>query len=159
MHVNISVMQLSRASFLTTLQDIMSSTNISPKNLSLEITESGLAENQGIFSRNLEAILAMGIHVSIDDFGTGYSSLSYLQELEFDCLKIDRAFVSTLTEANFKSSLTAMILNISKSIDTYAVAEGIETEMQAKLLNELDCQLGQGYYFGRPVPYESWQSS
>ncbi len=156
MHVNISVMQLSRASFLTTLQEIMNSTNISPKNLSLEITESGLAENQGIFNRNLEAILAMGIHVSIDDFGTGYSSLSYLQELEFDCLKIDRAFVSTLTEANSKSSLTAMILNISQSIDTYVVAEGIETEMQAKVLNELGCQLGQGYYFGRPVPYESW---
>ncbi len=159
MHVNISVIQLSRASFLTTLQDIMNSTNMSPKNLSLEITESGLAENRGIFNRNLEAIIAMGIHVSIDDFGTGYSCLSYLQELEFDCLKIDRAFVSTLTEDNFKSSLTAMILDISKSIDTYVVAEGIETEIQAKLLSELDCQFGQGYYFGRPIPYESWQIS
>lgn len=158
MHVNISVLQLSRASFLTTLHEIINSTGVDPKNLSLEITESGLAENMGIFNRNLEAILAMGIHVSIDDFGTGYSSLSYLQELEFDCLKIDRAFVSTLTEDNSKSSLTAMILNISRSIDTYVVAEGIETETQAKLLSELDCQLGQGYFFGRPVPYESWGS-
>ncbi|MCZ4370314.1 EAL domain-containing protein [Vibrio diazotrophicus] len=156
MHVNISVLQLSRSSFLTSLQDIMSSTQVSPNNLSLEITESGLAENKGIFNRNLEAIIAMGIHVSIDDFGTGYSSLSYLQELDFDCLKIDRAFISTLTEENFDSSLTAMILNISKTIDTYVVAEGIETETQAKLLNRLDCQFGQGYFFGKPAPYECW---
>lgn len=156
MHVNISVLQLSRSSFLTSLQDILNSTQVNPKNLSLEITESGLAENKGIFNRNLEAIIAMGIHVSIDDFGTGYSSLSYLQELDFDCLKIDRAFISTLTEDNFDSSLTAMILNISKTIDTYVVAEGIETETQAKLLNRLDCQLGQGYFFGKPAPYECW---
>ncbi len=156
MHVNISVMQLSRSSFLTSLQDIINSTNVNPKNLSLEITESGLIENTGIFNRNLDAIIAMGIHVSIDDFGTGYSSLSYLQKLEFDCLKIDRAFVSTLTEENYESSLTAMILKISQTIDTYVVAEGIETETQAKILRKLDCQLGQGYYFGRPAPYDEW---
>ncbi len=156
MHVNISVMQLSRSSFLTTLQDIMNSTNVNPKNLSLEITESGMVENVGIFNRNLEAIIAMGIHVSIDDFGTGYSSLSYLQELEFDCLKIDRAFISTLTEENYDSSLTAMIINISRTINVYVVAEGIETETQAKLLNSLNCQYGQGYFFGRPAPYKNW---
>ncbi len=159
MHVNISVLQISRSSFLTSLQDIMNSTNVNPKNLSLEITESGLVENTGIFNRNLDAVIAMGIHVSIDDFGTGYSSLSYLQQLEFDCLKIDRAFVSTMTEENYESSLTAMIVNISKTIDTYVVAEGIETETQAKLLNKLNCQLGQGYYFGRPAPYGDWAVS
>ncbi|CAE6939445.1 an EAL and a GGDEF domain [Vibrio sp. B1FLJ16] len=159
MHVNISVLQLSRSSFLTSLQEIINSTNVNPKNLSLEITESGLVENTGIFKRNLDAIIAMGIHVSIDDFGTGYSSLSYLQELDFDCLKIDRAFISTLTEENCDSSLTAMILNISKTIDSYVVAEGIETETQAKLLNKLNCHIGQGYYFGRPAPYEDWASN
>lgn len=159
MHVNISVLQISRSSFLTGLQDIMNSTHVNPKNLSLEITESGLVENTGIFNRNLEAIIAMGIHVSIDDFGTGYSSLSYLQKLEFHCLKIDRAFVSTLTEENYESSLTAMIVKISQSIDTYVVAEGIETESQANILKKLNCQLGQGYYFGRPAPYDEWTSS
>lgn len=159
MHVNISVLQISRSSFLTSLQDIMNSTKVNPKNLSLEITESGLVENTGIFNRNLDSIIAMGIHVSIDDFGTGYSSLSYLQKFEFDCLKIDRAFVSTLTEENCDSSLTAMIVNISQTIDTYVVAEGIETETQAKLLNKLNCQLGQGYYFGRPAPYDDWAAS
>ncbi len=156
MHVNISVLQITRSSFLTGLQDVINSTNVNPKNLSLEITESGLVENTGIFNRNLEAIIAMGIHVSIDDFGTGYSSLSYLQQLEFDCLKIDRAFISTLTEDNYESSLTAMIVNISNTIDTYVVAEGIETETQAELLIKLNCQFGQGYYFGRPMPYDDW---
>ncbi|CAE6935360.1 EAL domain-containing protein [Vibrio sp. B1FLJ16] len=159
MHVNISVLQLSRSSFFTSLQDIINSTNVNPKNLSLEITESGLVENTGVFNRNLEAIIAMGIHISIDDFGTGYSSLSYLQKLEFDCLKIDRAFVSTLTEENYESSLTAMIVKISQTIDTYVVAEGIETETQANLLSKLNCQLGQGYYFGRPAPYDDWAAS
>ncbi len=156
MHVNISVIQVSNVSFLSKLQNIIVRTKVEPKNLSLEITESSLIDNEGIFSRNLSAIISMGIHVSIDDFGTGYSSLSYLQDLQFDCLKIDRAFINTLEEGNYRKSLTAMILNISDSMGKYVVAEGIETAEQANLLVDLNCQLGQGFYFSRPVPYEEW---
>lgn len=156
MHVNLSVLQLLSTSFISSLQEIITTTAVSPKNLSLEITESGLAQNKGIFRDNLEAIMAMGIEISIDDFGTGYSSLSYLQNLEFDCLKIDRAFVSTLTQDNLDTSLAGMIMKISKNMDAHVVAEGIETESQASLLLKLNCEFGQGYYFGRPTPYSDW---
>ncbi len=159
MHVNISVIQISNAAFLSALQNIIVRTKVNPCNLSLEITESSLIDNEGVFSRNLASIIAMGIHVSIDDFGTGYSSLSYLQDLQFDCLKIDRAFIQTLNQENHTQSLTAMILNISDSMGKYVVAEGIETEEQARLLVELECELGQGFYFGRPVPYAEWPES
>ncbi len=157
-HVNISVIQVSSAFFIGKLNNIIEQTKVNPKNLSLEITESSLIDNEDIFNRNLSAIIAMGIHVSIDDFGTGYSSLSYLQDLEFHCLKVDRAFINTLDAENYRKSLTAMILNISDSMGKYVVAEGIETKEQVKLLMELNCNLGQGFYFSRPVTYDEWQS-
>ncbi len=156
-HVNISVIQVSSAFFIGKLNNIIEQTKINPNNLSLEITESSLIDNEDIFNRNLAAIISMGIHVSIDDFGTGYSSLSYLQDLEFHCLKVDRAFINSLDPENYRKSLTAMIMNISDSMGKYVVAEGIETKEQVDLLLELNCKLGQGFYFGRPVSYDEWQ--
>ena len=99
---------------------------------------------------------ALGISIAIDDFGTGYSSLAYLHKLPFDCLKIDRSFVSKLEKENLDSSIVAAIVNITKGFKVSLVAEGVETQQQAELLKQLKCPLAQGFLYSRPVPFDQW---
>ncbi len=107
MHVNLSVSQLSNYLFLPQLEEILRITQLSPSNLSLEITESKIVDNDPIILDNMLALKKLGIHIAIDDFGTGYSSLSYLHKLPFDCLKIDRAFVVQLSQDHLEASLAS----------------------------------------------------
>jgi EAL domain-containing protein (putative c-di-GMP-specific phosphodiesterase class I) len=93
----------------------------------------------------------LGVQVALDDFGTGYSSLAYLRDLPVDSLKIDRAFVPT-TDNPQRGQLTRAIVVLGASLDLVTVAEGVETAEQAAQLAALDCDLGQGYHFARPLP-------
>ncbi|NIY83398.1 bifunctional diguanylate cyclase/phosphodiesterase [Vibrio hepatarius] len=156
MHVNLSVKQLSQPSFIVTLQDIMQQSGLPARNLTLEITESRIVDNDPITLQNMQAIRQLGVKIAIDDFGTGYSSLAYLHKLPFDCLKIDRTFVNNLNKGNLDTSIVAAVINMTKSMRVEIVAEGIETEEQAQLLSQLVCPLGQGFLYSRPVPYHDW---
>ncbi|MBW3697665.1 EAL domain-containing protein [Vibrio sp. T187] len=155
-HVNLSVDQLSQDNFLSDVKHILETTKLNPNNLTLEITESRIADNDPTIIDNMLALKALGIWIAIDDFGTGYSSLAYLHKLPFDCLKIDRSFVSKLEQENLDSSIVAAIVNITKGFKVNLVAEGVETPQQAELLCQLQCPQAQGFLYSRPVPFEDW---
>ncbi len=159
MHVNLSVNQLSNALFLTQLKTILKVTGLSPNNLTLEITESKIVDNDVIILNNMLALKELGIHIAIDDFGTGYSSLSYLHKLPFDCLKIDRVFINQLTQEQLEDGIVAAIINMTKGLKVELIAEGVETQEQVDLLNKLDCPQGQGFLFSKPIPYQEWPTN
>jgi len=155
-HVNLSVDQLTQKDFLSDVQFILDKTQLSPRNLTLEITESRIVDNDPMIIENMMALKQLGISIAIDDFGTGYSSLAYLHKLPFDCLKIDRSFVDKLEADNLDSSIVAAIVNITKGFKVNLVAEGVETPQQAELLGQLQCPQAQGFLYSRPVPFEEW---
>ncbi|MEZ9777992.1 EAL domain-containing protein [Vibrio sp. 10N.261.54.A5] len=155
-HVNLSVVQLSESGFVEQVKGTLRDTNLPASNLTLEITESRIVDNDPIIIDNMLTLKALGISIAIDDFGTGYSSLAYLHKLPFDCLKIDRSFVSKLDKENLDSSIVAAIVNITKGFKVSLVAEGVETQQQAELLKQLQCPLAQGFLYSRPVPFDQW---
>lgn len=92
--------------------------------------------------------------MALDDFGTGYASLSYLQEYPFDFIKIDKSFVSKITEDKTQRAIVNAILALAEALDMQVIAEGIENEQQRDLLLAMGCQYGQGYWFGKPMSAE-----
>jgi EAL domain-containing protein (putative c-di-GMP-specific phosphodiesterase class I) len=102
----------------------------------------------------LNGIKELGIDIAMDDFGTGYSSLAYLKRFPIDILKIDRAFVMDITEDEDDAAIVDAIIAMAKQLKLTTVAEGIETEEQYQFLGERGCEIGQGYLFSKPVPFE-----
>ncbi|WP_394127344.1 EAL domain-containing protein [Vibrio hepatarius] len=156
MHVNVSVNQLSQPDFISTLQKTLTQSTLNPTNLTLEITESRIVDNDPVTLKNMQEIRSLGVHIAIDDFGTGYSSLAYLHKLPFDCIKIDRTFVDKLSPQELDTSIVAAIINMTRGMKVTLVAEGIETSEQAQMLTQLNCQQGQGFLYSRPVPFDEW---
>jgi diguanylate cyclase (GGDEF)-like protein len=152
--VNVSLRQLTAADFLPMLRAVLAETAIEPRRLELEVTESMMVEDSARLVRILEEVRATGVNVAIDDFGTGYSSLSQLQRLPIDRLKIDRAFITGLTERKEDAMLVAMIVNLGHLLGLRVIAEGVETEAQRERLIELGCDDGQGYLFAPPLAPE-----
>ena len=100
----------------------------------------------------LEQIKSLGVKVAIDDFGTGYSSLSYLKRFAIDTIKIDRSFVSGIPHNADEVAITSATVVMAQNLKRRVIAEGIETEEQAAFLKQLGCEMGQGYYYSRPLP-------
>ena len=146
--VNVSPVQLRDPGFLATLQQALGSDG-SP--LDIEITEGVLMEKTEEIIQKLDAIHAMGVHVEIDDFGTGYSSLRYLARLPIDTLKIDRSFITAMTENADDMAIVSSIISLAHGLDLSVVAEGVETEEERKLLRLLRCDQIQGYLFSQPL--------
>ncbi len=160
--VNLSVQQLHEPQLLAQIDDILAATGLPGAQLNLEITEGMLIEDLAIAEQLLQALKQRQIRISIDDFGTGYSSLSYLHRLPIDTLKIDRSFVDRMTDSRRNHKIVTTIAALAKNIDLLAVAEGIETAEQWRQLQAMGCEVGQGYYFARPLPAEAvfawWRS-
>ncbi|WP_159739384.1 bifunctional diguanylate cyclase/phosphodiesterase [Vibrio atypicus] len=156
MHVNLSVNQLSQPDFIASLRNVLNKSGLPANNLTLEITESRIVDNDPVTIKNMQAIKELGVHIAIDDFGTGYSSLAYLHKLPFDCLKIDRTFVNKLDSNGIDTSIVAAIINMTRGMKVDLVAEGVETEEQAQMLSQLNCPQAQGFLYSRPVPFKEW---
>jgi diguanylate cyclase (GGDEF)-like protein/PAS domain S-box-containing protein len=124
---------------------------LDPRSLVLEITETAIMEQLDAAITILTELRRLGVRLALDDFGTGYSSLSYLQRLPVDILKIDRSFVAGVARSREDSALARGILTLGQTLGLETVAEGIETAEQLAALRELGCQLGQGYFFARPL--------
>jgi diguanylate cyclase (GGDEF)-like protein/PAS domain S-box-containing protein len=149
--VNIVAQQMQRGELLEELDNALYTNEIQGSSLELEITESSLLENSDTVKNLLQAIKARGIKISLDDFGTGYSSLSYLASFPIDILKIDRSFVEKIGDTKQEAIVSAMVA-MGKAMNMTVVAEGIETEAQLHFLNDIDCDIAQGFYFSKPLP-------
>lgn len=152
--VNVSPVQLRRASFVDEFESALVAAGSAGPGLDLEITESLFMEDLEGSIRKLEAIRHMGAGIGIDDFGTGYSSLRYIARLPVDVLKIDRSFVVDLPNSPDDMGVVSTVISLAHALDMQVVAEGVETAEQLKLLRLLKCDQAQGYLFSKPVPRE-----
>jgi diguanylate cyclase (GGDEF)-like protein len=155
--VNISGKHLDKESLIEDVQNALANANLSGQSLKLEITESAVMENAELTIKILEKLKELGVKLSIDDFGTGYSSLSYLHRLPFDTLKIDRSFVYSVGDSGENSEILQTIISLAKNLKMRVIAEGIETESQLALLQNLGCDYGQGYLLAKPMPQEKME--
>lgn len=151
MSVNLSGKQFSQANLIEQIAQIIQETEVNPRNLKLEITESGIMEHSDSASALLERLKALNIQLYIDDFGTGYSSLSRLHQFPIDALKIDRSFVSRMGDAGENGEIVQAIVTLAHNLGMDVVAEGIETNMQLAQLRGRCCEYGQGYFFSKPL--------
>lgn len=156
--VNVSPLQLRHPGFVPAAWRAIATEPMSPADLELEITESVIMESIQQSVGVLQAIRDMGVRIAIDDFGTGFSSLSYLSRLPVDALKIDRSFVVDMTAGRQGLSLVTTIINLAHSLKLNVVAEGVETEEQARLLRLLGCDEMQGHLFSEALPAAVFES-
>jgi diguanylate cyclase (GGDEF)-like protein/PAS domain S-box-containing protein len=152
--VNVSPVQLKHEDFVTTVLDAVHRAHRADGALELEITESVIMENFEETIDKLQALRGTGVNVSVDDFGTGYSSLAYVARLPIHGLKIDRSFVTKMTDSQESLAIVYAVISLARSLKLNVVAEGVETEEQARQLEQLGCDQLQGYLFGRPGPRE-----
>ncbi len=150
--LNVSAVQCKQKDFIDSLLKILQKYNISPGEVEIEVTETILIEDFDYISKRLSELKEIGVKISLDDFGTGFSSLSYLKRLPIDTLKIDKTFVDTLLTDIHTKIITESIIYMVKRLGYESIAEGVETEEQFRYLEELGCDIIQGYYLGRPVP-------
>ena len=148
--VNISGKHLSNDDLIDDVELALEKTGIAPDTLKLEITESSAMENAEHTIELLNRLKRIGVQLSLDDFGTGYSSLSYLHRLPFDTLKIDRSFVYNVGENGENSEILQTIVSLANNLRMRVIAEGIETMPQLMVLQNLGCDLGQGFLLARP---------
>ncbi len=146
--VNVSALQLRQRSFV---DDVIAAFGGADSGVDLEVTESLLMEDIEESIRKLGALREAGANIALDDFGTGHSSLAYLSRLPIDTVKIDRSFVRSMTENADATSIVSTIISLAKALRHKVVAEGVETEEQARLLRLLRCDQMQGYLFSPPV--------
>ncbi|MFP4008947.1 MAG: EAL domain-containing protein [Spirulinaceae cyanobacterium] len=156
MAVNLSSRQFMLPDLCQRLVRIFSETQLNSRYLELELTESVLVQNPNLARQNIIALKNLGITIAIDDFGTGYSSLNYLHSFNFDILKIDRCFVSDLTDNPQNAAIVKAIVEMSHSLGLTTIAEGVETAQELACLQEYTCDQMQGYLFSPPVNAEAF---
>jgi diguanylate cyclase (GGDEF)-like protein len=149
--VNISSVQLRQAGLATMIQELLDKTGFEARRLELELTESAAMLAGRSAASTLRALREIGCRLAIDDFGTGYSSLSQLERLPVDALKIDRSFVAGLGQPGHQGIIVKGIVALGHALGLEVIAEGVETEAQLTFLNEANCDIAQGYLFGRPM--------
>jgi diguanylate cyclase (GGDEF)-like protein len=153
--VNTSALEFSATDFLENIRTTLEETNLEPRYLELELTESVLMRDAEFTNSVLHALADLGVKLAIDDFGTGYSSLSYLNQFPINILKIDQSFVRRMTSNPDNAAIVGAVIGLGKSLKLRVIAAGVETAEQYAFLLAQHCDEGQGYYFGRPVMAET----
>jgi len=149
--VNLSAIQFRNPALLQTIKDILKESGLESKCLELELTEGILMREANNTLDMLHSFKTMGVRMSIDDFGTGYSNLAYLNRFSVDKLKIDQSFVAGLPESRHDAAIVHAIIHMAHSLGLQVVAEGVETEEQHRFLLAHGCDLGQGYFYAKPL--------
>ena len=152
MSVNISAKQFDMKHLVDDVRSILTESGLPPENLELEITESTVMRSIDNTKSILKKFRNLGVKLAVDDFGTGYSSLSYLKLLPITKLKIDKSFVTGIPKDKDDVAITQAIIGLGKSLSFEIIAEGVETQKQVDFLCEESCDLGQGYFFSKPLP-------
>ncbi len=155
LNVNLSARQLRHPNLVRDVADALDDSGLLPSRLILEITESVLMIDTAATLNRLFQLKSLGVRLAVDDFGTGYSSFAYLRRFPVDILKIDKSFVDGVASEPTASALVDAMIRIGKTLRLETVAEGVEHRDQADRLRTLQCDIGQGYLFSRPVPSDA----
>ena len=150
--VNLSGRQFLQANTVQTIAKILSETELNPEYLEIEITETIAMTDVNFTVSVLQQLQQMGIHISLDDFGTGYSSLWSLKNLPLNNLKIDKSFVADLQDGSSGATIVKVAIALGQGLNLQVIAEGVETAEQLAFLQSLQCEMGQGYFFSKPIP-------
>ncbi len=149
--VNISMPQFRNSNFVDQVVSIVDKYGIEPKRMELEITESVVMDDPKLVVQSLEDLKQAGFNIAIDDFGTGFSSLSYLKQLPLDIIKVDREFIKGIGEGD-PGIIAETVIRLGQKLGLETVAEGIETEFQLNWINQIGCDISQGYLHAKPMP-------
>jgi len=155
--VNFSARQFQQPTFITDVSHILKETNLDPRWLELELTESSIMKDPEEAIEKLHELKLMGINVAIDDFGTGYSSLNYLKRFPIDTLKIDRTFVSDVCKDPHDTAIVRAIIDLGHALDLTVIAEGVETKEQLQYLSALECDVVQGFLFSKALTAKAFE--
>ena len=154
--VNISVHDVMDDAFITFLVRTLNKYQLSADFFVLELTETALVTDASKFTKNILEIKELGFSLAIDDFGTGYSSLTYVSKHPFDELKIDRDFIMFIEQSDKDKTIVSATLTLAKSLSLASVAEGVESKMSLQILSSLGCDLAQGYFIAKPMPFNQY---
>lgn len=154
--VNQSRIVFYKQGYLSQLRKITQKYGVDPSQIVLEVTEGISIENIDEMADVIRELHNMGFTVSMDDFGSGYSSLNILKDLAIDELKLDKVFLSETREEEKGAVIMKNIISLAKELHITTVAEGIETKDQEEFLKGIHCDIGQGYYYSRPIPVEKF---
>ncbi len=155
--VNFSARQFQQPTFIADINQILKDTNLDPRWLELELTESSIMKDPEEAIEKLHELKLMGIKVAIDDFGTGYSSLNYLKRFPIDTLKIDKSFVADVCKDPHDTSIVRAIINLGHALDLNVIAEGVETREQLQYLTALGCDAVQGFLFSKALSVKAFE--
>lgn len=158
-NVNLSVVQLLQKDVVENIKKILKKTGVNPKNIVLEITESFAINDMHRVMEIITGLKKLGPRIALDDFGTGYSSLNYIKQLPLDIIKVDKTFIDDIVEDDYAQAFVKLIVDLSKTIGTKIVVEGVEHKEQYDLLKRLGVDYIQGYYFGKPVPAKVFEEN
>jgi EAL domain-containing protein (putative c-di-GMP-specific phosphodiesterase class I) len=156
MNVNLSSRQLVREAIADEVAAAVDDSGIRASWLVLEVTETVLMADPVVAAKALNSIRDLGVRVALDDFGSGYSSLSHLRRFPIDIVKIDKSFVDDVTHEGAESAIARGIIELGRAMRIQTVAEGIEADEQAEVLRSLGCELGQGFFFAKPLAADAW---
>ena len=151
--INISAIQIRESCFIENITNAIKSTGLDPKCLEFELTESVLMEDSELVIDKFMKLNDMGLKMAIDDFGTGFSSMSYLKKFPISKLKIDKSFVSGLPNSEKDIAIVRAIIAMAHGLNINVIAEGVEDIAQAEFLHEHECDMFQGYYYAKPMPF------
>ena len=156
-NVNLSVVQLLQKDVVDTVARILKRTGVKPENIVLEITESFAINDMDRVLEIIKGIKKLGPRIALDDFGTGYSSLNYIKQLPLDIIKVDKTFIDDIVEDEYAQAFIKLIVELSDTIDTSIIVEGVENENQLDILKGLGVDYIQGFYYGKPVPAKEFE--
>ncbi len=156
-NVNISVIQLLQPDFVAKVRAVLDRVKINPKNVTLEVTESLAINDMNRMKKVLKKLKTLGVCVALDDFGTGYSSLNHIREMPIDVIKIDRCFVEPLSEDEYAGAFVKMVAELAKTIGVKVCVEGVEHRKQLEVLKDMNVDMIQGYYFGKPMKVNEFE--
>jgi len=154
MSVNVSASQLQAPAFVDEVKATLAESELAPGRLILELTESAMMRDADLMVERLQSLREVGVRIAIDDFGTGYSSLQYLRHLPVDIVKIDQSFVRGMVGDPARKAIVATIIELANIMGLTHLAEGVEVADQHLALRDLECDLGQGYLWARPMPLD-----
>ncbi|MGN0159865.1 MAG: putative bifunctional diguanylate cyclase/phosphodiesterase [Lachnospiraceae bacterium] len=150
-NVNLSVVQLLQPNIVEHVKEILETSEVNPKNITLEITETLAINDMERAMKIVTGLKELGVKIALDDFGTGYSSLNYIRQLDFDIIKIDKTFIDDILTDDYDQAFVKLIVDFARKINVKLCVEGVETEEQFEYLRDLEADSIQGYFFSRPI--------